>query len=477
MKFYNRKCLFQERFRTKWKGVELTKDFKNWIFLYMPSVTDKTSKAEIIELFKNHVSSGKARVFTSFGMDFIFGKREGIYVWDVETGKELINCHCNGGVFNLGHRNPEIIRTLKEALEEIDIGNHHLISKWRALLAKRMAELMPGDISYTVFGVSGGEAIDLAIKIARAYTKRHKIISAKGGYHGHTGFALATGDEKYKKPFEPLAPGFYQVPFNDLEALERAVDSETAAVIFETVPATLGIYVPDRDYFKGVREICDKKGALMIIDEIQTGLGRTGKMWGIEHFGVVPDILVTGKGLSGGIYPITATSFRPHLESVFNKDPFIHVSTFGGSEPGCAVALKVLEISSSEEFLQHVNRMAEFFKRELNSLREKNSDVIQSIRQLGLMMGIKMRDENWGMMMTRACYESGLLCIYANNDPSVLQFLPPLIIKEDEAKEVIRRLENAFSLARTRGFQARVTIDYIKEKIRKAFDRTRMLWK
>lgn len=431
---------------------------------------NRASKSESIRWFREHVSSGKARIFTSFGMDFIFGRREGIYVWDVEGKKELINCHCNGGVFNLGHRNPRIIEILKEALEELDIGNHHFISEQRAILAKRLAELTPGDITYTVFGVSGGEAVDLAIKIARAYTGRHKIISAKGGYHGHTGFALATGDEKYRKPFGPLAPGFYQVPFNDLNSLERAVDSETAAVIFETVPATLGIYVPDSDYFKGVREICDRKKALLIIDEIQTGLGRTGKLWGIEHFGIVPDIMVIGKGLSGGIYPITATCFRKKLERVFHKDPFIHVSTFGGAEPGCVVAKKVLEISSSHEFLEHVNRMAEFFRKELSLLKERYPDVIMSIRQLGLMMGIKMKSEIWGMMMSRACYEEGLLCIYANNDPSVLQFLPPLIIKEEEAGEVMRRLERAFALATSKGFQRKIAGNYIYEKIRKIVD-------
>jgi len=412
----------------------------------MSSYIGRLKKSQIEELFKNHVSSGKVRVFTSFGMDFIFGKREGIYVYDMETGKELINCHCNGGVFNLGHRNPEIVNTLKDALNELDIGNHHLISEQRALLAKKMADLMPPGITYTVFGVGGGEAVDLAIKIARAYTKRPKIISAKGGYHGHTGFALATGDEKYKKPFEPLAPGFVQVPFNDLESLEKAVDSETAAVIFETVPATLGIYVPDKEFFKGVREICNRKGALMIIDEVQTGLGRTGKLWGIEHFGVVPDIIVVGKGLSGGIYPISATSFKAELESVFHNDPFIHVSTFGGAELGCVVAMKVLEISSSPEFLKHVNDIAEFFKRELNKLKDEYSDVISEIRQLGMMMGIKMKNELLCMYMVKACYESGLLCIYANNDPSVLQFLPPLIIKEYEAEEVIRRLDRALSM-------------------------------
>jgi acetylornithine/succinyldiaminopimelate/putrescine aminotransferase len=429
------------------------------------------NKDEIINLFRNHVSSGKARIFTSFGMDFVFGRREGIYVYDVEDGKELINCHCNGGVFNLGHRNPEIIRVMKEALDELDIGNHHLISEQRALLASKLAELTPGKLSYTVFGVGGGEAIDLAIKLARAYTKRYKIISAKGGYHGHTGLALATGDEKYRKPFGPLAPGFFQVPFDDPDALEKKVDDDTAGVIFETIPATLGIYVLRNDYFKRVREICDRKGALLIIDEVQTGLGRTGKLWGIEHFGVVPDIMVIGKGLSGGVFPITATCFKRELETVFHEDPFIHVSTFGGAEIGCPVALKVLEISSSREFLEHVNSIAQFFNAELNKLKDKYPEIIISIRQSGLMMGIKMANENWGLIMSRACYEEGLLCIYANNDTSVLQFLPPLIIKRDEAEEVMRRLDRAFGLAKSMKFQAELIMNFFIEKAKKTIDK------
>lgn len=432
---------------------------------------NKIPKQEVVRQFKEHVSSGKARIFTSFGMDFVFGRREGIYVYDVETGKELINCHCNGGVFNLGHRNPEIINVLKETLDEIDIGNHHFISEQRTLLASKLAELTSDNLSYTVFGVGGGEAIDLAIKIARAYTKRYKIISAKGGYHGHTGFALATGDDKYKKPFGPLAPGFHQVPFDDPESLEKKVDGDTAGVIFETVPATLGIYVPHDDYFKRIREICNRNGTLLIIDEVQTGLGRTGKLWGIEHFGVVPDIMVIGKGLSGGIYPITATCFRKEFESVFHEDPFIHVSTFGGAEVGCPVALKVLEISSSGDFLEHVNSMAQFFSTELNKLKDKYPEIIVSIRQLGLMMGIKMANENWGLIMSRACYEEGLLCIYSNNDTSVLQFLPPLIIKKREAEESIKRLDRAFGLAKSMKFQAGLLIDYVEEKAKKTIDK------
>lgn len=412
-------------------------------------------KNTILNLFQNHVSFGKVEFFKSAGINFVFGERKGIYVYDVESKKELINCHCNGGVFNLGHRNEEVVNHLKEALKELDIGNHHFISEQRALLARKLYELTPGNLEYTIFSVSGGEAIDVAIKIARAYTKKTKIISAIGAYHGHTGFALATGDKKYKKIFEPLAPGFIQVEFDTLDALNKAIDNDTAAVIFETVLATNGIWVPSQDYFLEVRELCNQKKVLYIIDEVQTGLGRTGKLWGIEHFQTIPDIMVIGKGLSGGIYPITATCFKKEFEQIFHLDPFIHISTFGGSELGCIVALKVLEISSSKTFLNNVNKLSEFFKTELNILKEKFPHIISSIRQLGMMIGIKMPNEKFGPIMSKACYENGLLCIFSNNDPSVLQFLPPLILNLEQAKEIIKRLNKSFEYAQDKFLQNR----------------------
>ncbi len=234
------------------------------------------NKRETIDLFARHVSLGKAAFFESAGIDFALGKRKGPYLWDMAGEKRLIDCHCNGGVFNLGHRNPEVIETLVQSLQELDIGNHHLISEQRAVLASTLAHLTPGDLAYTVFGVGGGEAVDLAIKIARGYTRKSQVISARGGYHGHTGLALAAGDEKYHAPFGPMAPGFEQVPFNDFEALEGTVCDDTAAVLLETIPATFGMTVPDQAFFLQVRELCDKRGTLLIIDEVQTGLGRTG---------------------------------------------------------------------------------------------------------------------------------------------------------------------------------------------------------
>ncbi len=405
-------------------------------------------KTSIISDFEHHVSSQKVAFFKKYGMDFVMGERENIRIRDVENGTELINLHCNGGVFNLGHRNPQIIATLKDALDHFDIGNHHFISSERAKAAKMLTDLMPGDLSYTVFGVSGGEATDTAIKVARSFTKKQKIISVKGGYHGHTGLALATGDEKYRKPFGDDLPGFEQCTFGDIEALKSALDGNTAAVILETIPATLGMPIPSPEYLKTIRQICDENQVLLILDEVQSGLGRTGKLWAFEHYGIVPDIVVLGKGLSGGIYPISATVLRKPLESVFHSDPFIHISTYGGAELGCVVMQKVLEISSAPEFLDHVNQMATIFKTEIDKLMVKHGGFLTGLRQKGLMMGLEMKDEDCGPLLTKTAYDNGLLIIYANNDKRVCQLLPPLILREEQVPEIMTRLDKALSQAR-----------------------------
>jgi putrescine aminotransferase len=405
-------------------------------------------KQESIRDFRNHVSSGKAAFFKKYGMQFVMGSRDGCYLGDLDGRKRLFNLHCNGGVFNLGHRNPRLIDVLKQGLDTFDIGNSHLISKARADLAKLLANLMPEDLDYTVFGVSGGEAVDLALKVARAYTRKAKIISAKGGYHGHTGLAMAAGDEKYRAPFGPPVPGFLQVPFGSVEALAKEMDDTTAAVILETVPATLGMAIPPEGYFQAVRGLCADHGALLIMDEVQTGLGRTGKLWGFEHFDLVPDMVVIGKGLSGGIYPITATVIRTPLESVFHEDPFIHVSTFGGAEVGCLVAKTVLEISSEPEFLDHVTKLARAFRKGIEGLRKKHPRFLLGLRQLGLMMGLVLQDKLSGPVLSKTAYDHDLLMVYANNDPSICQMLPPLNMKMEEVAFVMNRLDKALAAAK-----------------------------
>jgi len=404
---------------------------------------EKYLKEEALKDYERYVSPGKYKTYKLLGFDFIPTKRDGVWVYD-EKGRRYVNCRSSGGVFNFGHKPEAIINELKEALNFFDIGDHLLASGARAALAKKLAELTPGDIQYTVFGVSGGEAIDLGIKLARAHTRRPKIISALGGYHGHTGFALATGDDDFKKYFGPLAPGFVQVPFGDLKALEKEMDETTAAVIFETIPATYGIKIPPPEFFPGVRKLCDKVGAVMIIDEVQAGLGRTGRLWAIEEYNVVPDIMVLGKGLSGAIYPMSATCFRPFLNQFFEEHPFIHISTMGGSELGCVVTLKVLEMTSKPEFLSEVRRKGELFERGLKDIQKRHPRLVKEVRQKGLMIGIGLPDAKFGFLLTATLVKNSVIALFAHNDPSAMIIMPPLIIKDEEISFVLDALEKSF---------------------------------
>ncbi len=380
-------------------------------------------------------------------MDFVMGRREGPYIYDIDGRKRLFNLHCNGGVFNLGHRQAELVDVLKSTADELDIGNHHLLSRERAALASAIADLMPGDLNRTVFGVGGGEAVDLAIKVARGNTGRDGIISANGGYHGHTGLALAAGDKKYRSPFGPQQPGFSQVNFNDIDALRQALTSATAAVILETVPATLGMVIPERDYLPAVLDLCRANGSLLIIDEVQAGLGRTGRLWGFEHYDITPDIVVLGKGLSGGLYPISATVIREPLEKIFHPAPFIHISTFGGAEIGCRVAQRVLDISAATDFLDNVNRLSEHFSFSLGELTVRHTKFFRTVRQLGLMIGLELADDLSGPILTKAAYDHDILMVYAGNDTSVCQMLPPLTISISQADMVSSQLDGAMSSA------------------------------
>ena len=413
---------------------------------------------ELLKLYIKYVNGPKTRFFKNAGLGLIPGERDGIMLKTLEGLKpsepplELYNCRSSGGVFNLGHCNPIIVNTLKEALDEgLDLGDHQLLSEQRALLGKKLAELMPGDISKTTFGVSGGEAIDCAIKFSRAYTKRNGCISAIGGYHGHTGFALATGDPSFKENFLWNLPGFKQIPFGDAEAMRNAVNNETACVILETIPATAGVLIAQEGYFSEVREICDDIGAMMIIDEVQTGLGRTGSMWAIygglyPNEKVVPDFMVLSKGMSAGIYPLSTCSYKPFIEkAVFKDDPFIHISTTGGAELGCVVALKMLEIQSDPKFLDHVKKMGKVFRDGLKNIAEKNPDFIKKVRGRGLMWGIEFYEEENSILSMISIIKEGVLLNYCGNKKDTIIIMPPLIVKVSDLEEILARINNGIS--------------------------------
>lgn len=405
-----------------------------------PGAPPYETRAGVARAFADHVNRGKVATYEALGLELTMGAREGARFQDAYDGTWYLNCHANGGVFNLGHRNPAVVAAVRQALDHLDVGNHHLVSGWRAALAERLAATTGGALPGVVFGVGGGEAVDLAIKVARAHTGRQGVISAIGGYHGHTGLALATGDPEFRDPFGPNPAGFVQVPFDDVDALASALASgePPALVILEPIPATLGMPIPSPGYLAAVRDLCDAHGVVLAFDEVQTGLGRTGTIWCHQHDDVVPDIIVTGKGLSGGIYPITATLLSAELFAFFDDHPFVHVSTFGGAELGCVAALAVLDQIEAPGFLERVQALGDRFERDL-------ADLPFTLRRRGLFMGFKFDDPGGGLVATKAMIEHGIFAIYANNDPSVLQFLPPLTLTDPEADDLVARVHEALA--------------------------------
>jgi putrescine aminotransferase len=400
-------------------------------------------KQQALADFAEYVGPMKARTMKSAGLDIIEAKREGASVWDL-TGKKYIDCQTGSGIMNLGRHNREIAQVLKEALDTYDIGVFLLCSKQKADLAKKLAEITPGDVKCTIFGTGGGEANDAAIKLARGYTMKTEIIYAERAYHGHTGFALsAIGRAAYKEPFEPLIPGFKMVPFGNAQAIRDVFTEDTAAVILEPIQGEGGINLPPEGYLQEVRKICDEHDALLILDEIQTGFARTGKMFASEHWGVVPDIMTVAKSLGGGIYPISATIFKEELMDFFVPHPFIHLSTFGGSDLGCIVGLAVIDYIQKNRLADHAARMGDRFRVGFDGFLQAYPNLLLEVRQKGLMIGLQYTNSSIGPRLTKKLADRGVIAVYTGNDPSICRFMPPLVLTAEEVDFVLNALEDS----------------------------------
>ena len=407
------------------------------------SQTPEELKAQALADFASHINPMKVRTLKSAGIDIVEEKREGACTWDI-TGTRYIDCQTGSGIMNVGRHNREIVQALKNALDTYDIGVFLLASRQKADLAKRLAKIAPKGLECCVFGAGGGEAIDTAIKIARGFTMKPGIIYAEKAYHGHTGFALsAIGREAYKEPFEPLMPGFFQVPFGDIKALKAAITTETAAVILEPIQGEGGINIPPDDYLPAVRKLCDENGVLLILDEIQTGFGRTGMMFACEHWGVAPDIMTVAKSLGGGVYPISATLFTREVSDFFIPHPFIHLSTFGGSDLGCIVGLATIDYIITHDLPGNARVMGERFRAGFERLLAEYPSLLLEVRQKGLMMGLQYANESIGPRMTRKLAARGVLAVYTGNDPSICRFMPPLVITAEEVDEVLSALKDS----------------------------------
>ncbi len=374
----------------------------------------------------------------------VLRKGRGMKVWGSD-GKEYLDFVGGLAVNCLGHCHPKVVVALqKQAQRLIHVSNYYHIEP-QIKLAKLLVENSFADKVF--FCNSGAEANEAAIKLARRYFReqvgvnRFEIITALNSFHGRTiATVSATGQAKFKAGFEPLVPGFKHVEFNDVDAVDRAITKETCAVLVEPIQGEGGVKVPDPDYLRDLRELCDRHGILLMLDEVQTGVGRTGKLFAYEHFGIEPDIVTLAKGLGGGV-PIGAMLATDKVASGF--EPGTHASTFGGNPLVCAAAVVTLEVLLEDGFvLDQCRRMGKYLKKRLEEMKKEFPSIIAEVRGMGLLVGMELTRD--GAPVVKACMDRGVLinCTAGN----ILRFLPPLIVTEKEIDHLIDILEQTIDL-------------------------------
>jgi putrescine aminotransferase len=391
----------------------------------------------VVDKYAKYVNPGLARLmaFAGYGVE---AKAEGCYLYD-HTGKKFLDCLGGYGVFGIGHRHPKVVEAAKRALDTQPLPSKVFFSRPLADLAEKLAQISPGELQYSFFCNSGTEAVEGALKLAKAFTGREKFVATHAGYHGKTMGALsATGREKYREPFLPLVPGFGFAPFNDVGALS-AIDDQTAAFIVETIQGEGGIHVATAEYMAAARKACDRVGALLIVDEVQTGFGRTGKMFGLDHHpGVQADLVTYAKGLSGGVAPVGAFMGTERIwAKVFGENPLVHTSTFGGNALACEVALASITVVEEERLCDRAASMGLKMKAGLQSVRDRFPELISDVRGEGLMLGVEFTMDDVGELCIAQMVKRGVVAAYTLNNRRVIRFEPPLIITESEVDTAI----------------------------------------
>jgi len=357
---------------------------------------------------------------------------EGARIWDAE-GRAYIDCSTGPAVASVGHANPIVAEAIAEQAKRLLVCSNGYYNDKRAEFLSTLMRIAPAGMERAFLCNSGTEAVEGALKFARAATGRTKVIAAMRSFHGRTMGALsATWRKEYREPFEPLVPGFEFVPFNRLERMAQAVDGDTAAVILEVVQGEGGIHPADPGYLEGVQALCNERGALLILDEVQTGFGRTGKMFALEHHDVQPDLVCLAKAMAGGM-PMGAILMGERVGSLPKKS---HGTTFGGNPLACAAACATIRFIESEKLPQ---RAAELGQRLLDGLQAIPSPLVREVRGLGLMVAVELKTQSGPYLAALA--ERGVLALSAG--ANAMRFLPPLVIAEQEIDTVVKQLAAA----------------------------------
>jgi putrescine aminotransferase len=400
---------------------------------------------EVVDNYREHINPYLAEFLANAGFGAeVYG--EGCYIEDHE-GHRYLDCLGGYGTFALGHRHPTVVAAVKDQLDSLAMSGKAFFSKPSADLAAELAKIAPAGLQYTFFSNSGTEAVEAALKFAKVATGRSRIISTLGGYHGKTLGALATtGREKYRTRVEPLMPGVEFIPYGDAVAAIAAVDDQTAAIIVEPVQGEGGIHVPPDGYLRAIREACDRTGALMIADEVQTCIGRTGAMFGCDHEGVAPDIMTLAKQLGGGVMPIGATMGTASVwEKVFSENPLMHTSTFGGNPLACAAGLAAVRVVQEEDLVARSRDRGALMLELLREMQAKHRDLVVDVRGRGLMIGVEFAMDEVAELTVIQMLRRGMCAAFTLNNPRVIRLEPPLIISEGEVRKAVDILDAALT--------------------------------
>ena len=375
---------------------------------------------------------------------------QGSILYDL-LGRDYIDCLGGFGIFSAGVNHPKIVKAVTDQMQRMALNSQELLEPWRAALSRVLAEVTPGDLQNSFFINNGTDAIEGAIKLTRLYTKRNTFISTIGGFHGKSMGSLSLmGKASFREPFQFGLQDVRFVPYGDADALQHeferceAVGVRIAGLVLEPVQGEAGGIVPPPDYLPRARELCTRYGALLIADEIQTGMGRTGKFWGVDHWNVVPDILCVGKSIGGGVMPLSAFISTAAIWEVMIPNPIIHSTTFGGNPLACAAGLAAIQVTLEEDLPGQAAVKGEFLLRELGCLQQKYPQVLKEAHGKGLLIGMEFPVQEIGWQVASGLFKRGVLVAGTYSKAQVIRIEPALGIPMELLQEMLNRLEDTF---------------------------------
>lgn len=410
--------------------------------------------AETIDAYEKYVNRG----FISYRKSVTQAGQFAALEWSGQgsilrdlLGREYIDCLGGYGIFSAGINHPKIVKAVTDQMQRMALNSQELLEPWRAGLARLLAAITPGELQNCFFINNGTDAIEGAIKLARLYTKRNAFISTIGGFHGKSMGSLSLmGKATFREPFAGGLQDVRFVPYGDSAALEaelvrsEAVGVGICGVVIEPIQGEAGGVVPPDDYLPKVRELCTRFGALFIADEIQTGMGRTGKLWGVDHWDVTPDIMCFGKALGGGVMPLSAFISTPDIWEVMIPNPIIHSTTFGGNPIACAAGIAAIQVTLEEDLPGQAAVKGDYLLNELAKLQQRYPEVLTDAHGKGLLIGMEFPTDPIGWQCASGLFKRGVLVAGTYSKARTIRIEPPLGISMDLLKEMLNRLEDTF---------------------------------